>query len=132
MSNDVIALLREAPDEEAIVAALAAVGPDVEITVLEEGGAIEVREPGRDEILILVEAPIQVRVDGELERLLGPEVAHVEPPVWWVEVHGNDRVVNSDIAAMRFAGELSLRAGGSIWPEDPAFIDRAGFGSLDA
>lgn len=132
MSKDVIALLDEEPDEEAIVGALAAVGPDVSVTILGEGGALQVWDAAQEEVLVLVEAPILVRVPGELERLLGPEVAHVEPPVWWVEVHGNERVVNSDIAAMRFAGELSLRAGGSIWPEDPAFAGRAGFGSGDA
>ncbi|MFC4913023.1 hypothetical protein [Actinomadura gamaensis] len=131
MSNDVIALLRDEPDEEAIIAALAAVGPDVGVTALGEGGALEVRDEG-GRSLLLVEAPILVRVRGELERVLGPEVAHVEPPVWWVEVQGNEQVANSDIAAMRFAGELSLRTGGSIWPADPAFVDRAGFGAGDA
>ncbi|MEU6033919.1 hypothetical protein ABZ801_00760 [Actinomadura sp. NPDC047616] len=129
MSKDMVALLKTAPDEESVEAALAAAGPEVWVSDVGDGGALKISDREGGQVVALVEAPILVQVPGELERLLGPEVAHLEPPIWWVEVHASEEVENAEVPALRFAAELSLRLDGEVWLDDPAYADRAGLRS---
>ncbi|GAA4059450.1 hypothetical protein [Actinomadura miaoliensis] len=129
MSKDMVALLKTAPDEESVEAALAAAGAEVWVSDVGDGGALKISDREGGQVVALVEAPILVQVPGELERLLGPEVAHLEPPIWWVEVHASEEVENAEVPALRFAAELSLRLDGEVWFDDPAYADRAGLRS---
>ncbi|RSN45463.1 hypothetical protein DMH08_36565 [Actinomadura sp. WAC 06369] len=75
-------------------------------------------EGGR--LLLSTGVPVEVRVPGEAERVLGPEVGPVEPPVWWVDVHGAEWC-EGESPAMRFAVGLARAAGGVVWTDDPAY-----------
>ncbi|MFI0487671.1 hypothetical protein [Actinomadura sp. 9N215] len=72
--------------------------------------------------------PVLVRTRGETGRLLGSQVADVEPPVWWVECNAAEDVDGSEVPAMRFAGALVAQVGGVVWVDDPAYVERSGVG----
>lgn len=129
VSKDMVALLKAAPNEEAVQAALAAAGPEIWVASAGDGGALKISDREGGPVLALVEAPILVQVPGELERLLGPEAAHLEPPIWWVEVHASEDVEGAEVPALRFAAELSLWLDGEVWSDDPAYAERAGLRS---
>jgi len=129
VSKNMVALLKKPLDEEAVAAAMVAAGPDVHATAIGDGGALQLWDREGGQVVALVEAPILVRVPGELERLLGQEVAHLEPPIWWLEVHASEEVEGSEVPALRFAAELSLRLDGMVWMDDPAYAETAGLRS---
>jgi hypothetical protein len=68
-----------------------------------------------------LEAPILIQVPGEVERLLGPELAGVPTPVWWAEVRADPQNGGPELAD-RYAAELVKRLGGQVWkPAPPPF-----------
>jgi len=86
VSGAVVALCEGNPDAESLLAALSAAGGDLRVAELSDGAALRlVDDDGRP--VLTVEVPLLVHVAGELGRLLGPEVADVEVPVWWVDLH---------------------------------------------
>jgi hypothetical protein len=129
MSMDVVAVATREPDEEAIAGALMAAGPELWMAGGLGGGVIRLLESEGGRLVVFVETPILIRVPGELERLLGPAFAHLEPPVWWVEVRAMEDVEGAEVAAVRFAAELSLRLEGEVWMDDPGYALRAGLRS---
>lgn len=123
VSNDVVAVLRAAPDEEAIGYALLAAGPDLWLVSFGDGGGLQLWEEEGKRLVVTMEAPVHVRTAGEVERLLGFEM---EPPVWWVDVYGAEDVKGSDVVAVRLAAELALRCDGTVWADHPDYAHRAG------
>ncbi|WP_052745835.1 hypothetical protein [Allosalinactinospora lopnorensis] len=72
-----------------------------------------------------IEAAQRVDVPSEVERLLGPETAARMPdPCWWVEVRASGTESGAAELAHRFAGSLTDRLGGTVWPPRPE--ERAG------
>lgn len=124
MTKDVIALAESAPDVRAVVAGMAAAGMDLRAHEFGDGGIIQLcDEEGR--LLLSIEVPVLVEVPGEVQRLLGPEVGDVRPPVWWVEIRAAETRDGSETLALRFAVELTNRLGGVVWAGDGAYVDRA-------
>lgn len=115
MTYDVVALVRNAPDVQAMVDSMADTDEDLRVRGTADGAIVQLcDDEGR--ALVSIEAPQLVRVEGEVERLLGAEVAARAPvPVWWVEARGADADERAAALARTFAGELTRRLGGVVW-----------------
>jgi hypothetical protein len=115
VTSDVIALCHRQPDQDAVLAALLATGPELGLRAHPSGAVMQLLDSdGRP--LLAVEGPIHVQVPGEVERLLGPGLGSGDAPVWWVEIRavsGRDGAVE---AARRFASRLVGELGGTVWP----------------
>ncbi|WP_157433250.1 hypothetical protein [Actinomadura rifamycini] len=108
----------------AVVAGMVAADEGLRVRAVHGGGALQLcDEDGR--VVVTVETPVLVRVRSELVRVLGPEVAGVDVPVWWVEARGAEKRDGSEVLALRFAGELVRRLGGVVWTGDPEYVRRA-------
>jgi hypothetical protein len=134
MTQDVVALVQGRPDPRATVAAMAAAGPGLRVRHAADGAVLQLCESGGPP-LVSIEVPLFLQVPGEIERLLGTEVArHVPLPVWWVEARAAKRAAAGPIAG-RFAAELAGRLGGRVWrhPAGPATgLPAADAGGADA
>src|SRR5918992_2912811 len=122
MSKDLVALLRAMPDVRAVVGGMVTAGRDLRVRQAAGGAVIQLCDAG-GRPLVSIEVPVLVQVPGEVERLLGPEMAaEVEPPLWWVEVRATERD-GADRIARDFAADLVGRLGGVMWagerPPDP-------------
>jgi hypothetical protein len=115
VTHDVVALVRNAPDVRTLVDSMAETDDSLRVRGTGEGAIIQLcNEEGQ--ALVSIEAPQFVRVDGEVERLLGAEVAAKVPtPVWWVEARAALADERSAALARRFADELVRRLGGTVW-----------------
>lgn len=122
MTTDVIALTERMPDPWSLVAGLMAGGPQTLLSVdRAEGALLQLcDEQGRP--LVSVEAPLLVRLPGEVARLLGPEAA-VGGPVWWTEVRAATGVERAPELAGTVAARLAGRLGGAVWPPDAVPAD---------
>jgi hypothetical protein len=109
MSHDLVALVRQQPDTAAVLDGMVAMGERLEIRA--HIGAIHVHdEAGR--LLVSIEAPMFVRVPGEVERLLGVQV-HL--PTWWVNVRAAADPPDAERVARKFADDLVRWQGGTVW-----------------
>lgn len=118
MTSDIVALVRNEPDISTVVEGMIAFGEP--LRVREAGlGALHLYDPdGR--LAVSIEAPELVRVPGEVERLLGPEMAgRVRLPTWWVEVRAAAGVPDARRIARRFADDIVHWQGGTVWPPPP-------------
>jgi hypothetical protein len=115
VTYDVVALVPDAPQVQSVVDAMAATDEGLGVRGAADGAVIQLcDEHGR--ALLSIEAPQHVRVEGEIERLLGAEVAARTPaPVWWVEARAAGGDERSAELARRFAGELVRLLGGTVW-----------------
>ncbi len=115
MSSDVVALVRNEPDIPTVVEGMIAFGEALE---LRQGGGKTLHLYDREgRLAVSIEAPELVRVPGEAERLLGPEMAgRVRVPVWWVEVRAAPGVPDSTRVARKFADDMVHWQGGVVWP----------------
>jgi hypothetical protein len=112
VSMDLVALCRELPSRDTVIAALVAAGPDLTVTGDESGAVVRLLDQcGRP--LFAVEAPLLVQVAGEVERLLG---VVAEVPVWWVEIRAVSGRDDAAEAARRFAERLAGTSEGAVWP----------------
>lgn len=117
VTYDVVALIREPPDQRAVLDALGAVGEELLVDVLEHGGVIQLCD-AEGGTLLSIEEPVLIQVRGEAERLLGPVAAGLDPPLWWVEARAAERDGARDRARV-FAGALVAGLGGVVWdPEE--------------
>ncbi|OLT36701.1 hypothetical protein BJF79_30910 [Actinomadura sp. CNU-125] len=119
-----VALVRDEPDVTAVVAGMVAADDGLRVRGLYDGGAVQLCD-GDGRAVLTVETPVFVQVRSELTRVLGPEVAEVDVPVWWVEARGAEKRDGSEVLALRFAGELVRRLGGVVWTGDPEYVRRA-------
>ncbi|RAY11953.1 hypothetical protein DPM19_26730 [Actinomadura craniellae] len=120
MTRDVVALVEAEPDLDAVLAGLVAAGAGYRVGKAADGGVLQLCDD-HDRLLVSIEVPVLVQVDGEVKRLLGPEVADVAPPVWWVEARAAHAAPGAETLALRFAAELVRRLGGTVWMDDPAY-----------
>lgn len=116
MTCDVVALLSERPEgpgvREIITTAM-----EQPSDVREIAGTIRIHDQaGR--LIVSIEPPLLVPIAGEVERLLGPEMAGVTLPVWWVDVRSAADVPGARTLARRVADGLARRAGGRVWPPE--------------
>jgi len=111
---DIVALVRNQPDVRTVIDGMLAFGEDVRMNEL-DGGVTQLYDPeGR--LIVSIEVPVLVHVPGEVERLLGPELAgRVGSPVWWVDVRAAADLPEADRIARRFADDLVHWRGGTVW-----------------
>jgi hypothetical protein len=115
VTYDVVALVRNAPQVRSMVDSMAAADDTLRVRGTADGAIIQLCDE-QGQALLSIEAPQFVRVDGEVERLLGAEVAARAPtPVWWVEARAAEGDERSAVLARRFAAELVRRLGGTVW-----------------
>ncbi|MBX9388715.1 hypothetical protein ACFONH_17085 [Streptomonospora nanhaiensis] len=120
MTYDVVALVREAPDVRALVDAMVDAHPDLKVVGAGDGAVIQLCD-GSGRALLSIEAAQEVRVPGEVERLLGPDIAAQLPdPCWWIEARAAGADPGPAGLAHRFAGGLVQRLGGLVWSPRPA------------
>jgi hypothetical protein len=120
VSYDVVALIDGRPSYQDVLAGMMAAGPDWLVRDVSDGAVLQLCNP-EGEPLASLEAPILIQVPGEVERLLGPELAGVPTPVWWAEVRASPQDGGPELAD-RYAGELVKRLGGQVWkPAPPPF-----------
>lgn len=113
MSYDVVALVHGAPDVQAVVSQMIAGGERVRLVPADPA----VHLCGEDDRpMVSVEAPQFIQVPGEVERLLGPEMAErAGTPVWWVEVRAASAIDGASEVARRFAEQIVQSSGGVLW-----------------
>ncbi|MER7546476.1 hypothetical protein [Actinomadura sp.] len=119
MSSDLVALVRRRPDVHAIADGMIAMGEPLEL----RGGEPEPTRlhDGEGRLLVSIEDPVQVSVEGEIGRLLGAEfAARVAEPVWWVDVRASADLPDAMRVARKFADSLVRWLGGMVYPEGAA------------
>jgi hypothetical protein len=110
---DVIALVRQRPGPDVLLAALLAAGPQLRVGSIAEGAALQLFDEQRA-LVATVETPSRIRVPGEARRLLGP-VEEPEPPYWWVEVRCPTLRPDAAAVALRLARSLVEQLDGVVW-----------------
>lgn len=118
MSYDVVALVHGAPDVQAVVSQMIAGGERVRLVPADPA----VHLCGEDDRpMVSVEEPQFIQVPGEVERLVGPELAErAGTPVWWVEVRAASAIDGASGVAHRFAEQIVQTSGGVLWePAEP-------------
>ncbi|MFB4308717.1 hypothetical protein [Actinomadura sp. GTD37] len=119
MSADLVALVRRRPDVHAIADGMIAMGESLEL----RGGEPDSTRlhDGDGRLLVSIEDPVQVSVQGEIGRLLGAEFAgRVTEPCWWVDVRAAADVPDAMRVARKFADSLVRWLGGMVYPEGAA------------
>ena len=117
MTSDVIALVRNEPDIPTVVEGMIAFGEALRMREAGPGARHLYDLEGR--LLVSIEAPELVRVPGEVERLLGAEMAgKVRLPAWWVEVRAAAGMPEARRIARRFAEDIVHWQGGAVWPPE--------------
>lgn len=113
MSYDVVALVHGAPDVQAVVSQMIAGGEPVRLVPADPA----VHLCGEDDRpMVSVEEPQYIQVPGEVERLVGPEMAaQAGTPVWWVEVRAASAIDGASDVARRFAEQIVRSSGGVLW-----------------
>jgi hypothetical protein len=120
VSYDVVALIDGRPSYQDVLAGMMAAGPDWRVRDVSDGAVLQLCSP-EGQPLASLEAPILIQVPGEVERLLGPELAGVPTPVWWHEIRATPQEGAPELAD-RYAAELVKRLGGQVWkPAPPPF-----------
>jgi hypothetical protein len=113
MTFDIVALCRQQPDPAVTLAAMREAGPELRVDTVEHAQLVQLYHPdGR--LLLTMEGPRLVQVEGEAQRLLGITEG-VPHPTWWVESRapGNDR--DAEAVARRFTHALVAATGGISW-----------------
>jgi hypothetical protein len=113
LSYDVVALIDGRPSYEDVLAGMVAAGPDWLVQEVADGAVLQLCDE-QGEPMASLESPILIQVPGEIERLLGAELADVPSPVWWTEVRATPKE-GASVLADRYAAELVKRLGGRVW-----------------
>jgi hypothetical protein len=113
LSYDVVALIDGRPSYEDVLAGMVAAGPDWLVQEVSDGAVLQLCDE-QGEPMASLESPILIQVPGEVERLLGAELADVPSPVWWTEVRATPKE-GAPVLADRYAAELVKRLGGRVW-----------------
>jgi hypothetical protein len=119
MTQDVVALLPRAPRVRDVLAAMQAAGEQFRVRAVADGAVVQLLDDG-DRPLVSIEVPVLVQIPGEVERLLGGDVAaRVPAPLWWVEARAPSARPEGRRLARRFADTLAARCGGVVWSAEP-------------
>ncbi|MFG3282914.1 DUF6177 family protein [Streptomyces sp. NPDC048111] len=122
MTKDVIALTPGMPDTWALLAGLYAGGPGLTVDTGGDGAVVQLcAADGRP--LVSLEAPLLMRVPGEVERLLAGQVRSPELPFWWTEARASTAAPEAERLAGSVAGRLTTLLGGAAWPPGAAITD---------
>jgi hypothetical protein len=114
LTSDIVALVRNQPDIPTVVEGMVAFGEALESR--EAGDGVLHLHDSEGRLVVSIEAPELVRVPGEAERLLGPEMAgRVRLPIWWVEVRAAAGVPDARRIARKFADDIVHWQGGTVW-----------------
>jgi hypothetical protein len=118
VTHDIVVLVRSAPEVRTLIESMAETDETLRVRGAADGAIIQLcNDDGQ--ALVSIEAPQFVRVDGEVERLLGAEVAAKVPtPVWWVEARAALGDARSAALARAFADALVARLGGAVWTDE--------------
>jgi hypothetical protein len=121
VTRDVVALLPAAPEVADVVAALRAAGERFGVRQAAAGSVLQLCDD-QGLPLVSIEVPVLVQVPGEVERLLGAEIAGrlPPPPLWWVEARAPSARDGAERLGRRFAEALAARCGGVVWSPEPA------------
>lgn len=120
MTKDVIALTEGVPDPWSVAAALLAGGPEPGVRTTGRGAVLQLCD--RDGVpLVSVESPLEVRVPGEAERLLGVPLG--DGIGWWTEIRAATGVPGAERLAGAVATRLTGLLGGAVWPPDVSTED---------
>jgi hypothetical protein len=118
LTSDIIALVRNEPDIPTVVEGMVAFGEALRMREAGPGALHLYDRDGR--LMVSIEAPELVRVPGEVERLLGAQMAgRVRLPAWWVEVRAAAGVPDARRIARKFAEDIVHWQGGTVWPPSP-------------
>lgn len=118
MTSDIVALVRHRPEISTVVEGMIAFGESLEPHDAGDGAFHLYDAGGR--LAVSIETPQLVQVQGEVERLLGPEMAdRLRMPVWWVDVRAAAGVPDAARIARKFADDMVHWQGGTVWPEPP-------------
>ncbi|MCO6010594.1 hypothetical protein NE236_37120 [Actinoallomurus purpureus] len=118
MTSDIVALVRHQPEISTVVEGMIAFGESLEPYDAGEG-AVHLYDAG-GRLAVSIETPQLVQVHGEVERLLGAEMAdRVRVPIWWVDVRAAAGVPDAARIARRFADDIVHWQGGAVWPGPP-------------
>jgi hypothetical protein len=118
LTSDIVALVRNEPDISTVVEGMIAFGESLRVREAGPGALHLYDSDGR--LAVSIEAPELVRVPGEVERLLGPQMAgKVRLPTWWVEVRAAAGVPDAQRIARKFADDIVHWQGGAVWPPPP-------------
>ncbi|MFF0459836.1 DUF6177 family protein [Streptomyces mexicanus] len=121
MTKDVIALTERMPDAWSVLAGLLAGGPDLHVRSAAEGAVVQLCDAeGRP--LVSIEAPLQLHVPGEAQRLLGATGVDGRQQ-WWTEARASTAVPGAERLAGAFAARLATLLGGTVWPPDAPGAD---------
>jgi len=107
MSYDTIVLTAERPEVEAALREMS--GRPIQVRAQASG--LHVHDE-RARLLVAIGEPLEVRVPGEVERLLATPV---DLPVWWLELRAAAEPEEAVMLAEVLAGELVRRHGGHVW-----------------
>ncbi|MFI0481578.1 hypothetical protein [Actinomadura sp. 9N215] len=119
MTYDVVALTERAPDKLTLAACMAHMDPGLRVRSAGGGAVVQLCDDD-GEPLLSIEAAQRVEVEGEVERLLGPESTQgLSVPYWWVEARASREGERPAALARAFAEELVRLLGGRVWCERP-------------
>lgn len=119
MTSDIVALVRHQPEIFTVVEGMIAFGESLEPRDVGDGAFHLYDAEGR--LAVSIETPELLHVQGEVERLLGSEIAQrVQAPIWWVDVRAAAGVLDAGRLARRFADDMVHWQGGVVWPEGDA------------
>jgi hypothetical protein len=118
LTSDIIALVRNQPDIPTVVEGMIAFGEPLRMRETGPGAVHLYDLEGR--LTVSIETPELVRVPGEIERLLGPQMAgRIRVPAWWVEIRAAAGVPDARRIARKFADDIVHWQGGAVWPPPP-------------
>ncbi|MCW2529668.1 MAG: hypothetical protein JWM76_4528 [Pseudonocardiales bacterium] len=113
MTSDIVVLAKREPNLNELVDAMMAAGPQLRVGALSEGVAFQLfDDDGR--LMLTMERPTLIQVEGEAERLLGVTSA---PPVpyWWIELRAPSQRTDARVVATRLAEVLCGQVDGVSW-----------------
>lgn len=111
MTLDTVALCRDRPEIETVLASLQAAGPALRVLPLPRGRLVQLCDDAGAPLLT-IEGPTLVQLPSEVHRLLGVTVTG---PVWWVEARARD--ADGYGIARRLIEALAAATRGQTWPD---------------
>jgi hypothetical protein len=109
MSLDIVALVADRPDPAQTLTGMT--GPRGPLDVRLHNGATHLHDPDGP-LLVSVESPVLVQVEGEVKRLLDVQVPG---PVWWVDIRAAAEPAEAAALGRAIADEFVRRHGGMVW-----------------
>lgn len=110
---DAVALCRDRPGPETLLAAMREAGGELRVDTAANGQLIQLYA-GDGRLMLTTESARLIQVPGEARRLLGADV-DAPHPVWWVETRAPGHDPQARETAVRFTTALVGITGGVSW-----------------